>query len=52
MRLRSNIFWAFAVALLASAALNGCALENLPLSNTASGSRMDRPLPGCHHTPR
>ncbi len=45
MENRRNIFWAFALALLACTVLNGCALENLPLSNSPSETRDDRPFP-------
>ena len=48
MGTRKNIIWALYVALLASAALNGCALENLPLSNSPAELRAERPFNPMH----
>jgi hypothetical protein len=50
MENRRNIFWVLAVALFAIGALNGCVLENLPLSNSASDAARERPFNPTHHT--
>ena len=50
MENRRNIFWVLAAALFAIGALNGCVLENLPLSNAGSDVAQERPFNPTHHT--
>jgi hypothetical protein len=49
MESRRNITWVLALALIAIAAMNGCALQNLPLANSGSDVAADRPFNPTHH---